>query len=86
MHLLKQGAKPSKPRKERKKYEAAAFIAPVEEEKKEEEEEKKEEEEQPAEEAEEEGEWEDEMPGVVHQDPAAQARYSKRNKSKAQPK
>ena len=79
MHLLKQGAKPSKPRKERKKFAAAEFIPP-------EQEEEKVEEVKLEEEAEEEGEWEDEMPGVVHQDAAAQARYSKRNKSKAQPK
>ena len=77
--MLKQGAKPSKPRKERKKFEAAAFIAPVEEE-------RKEEEVQPVVEEAEEEEWEDDMPGVEHQDAAAQARYSKRNKSKAQPK
>ena len=52
--MLKQGAKPSKPRKERKKFEAAAFIPPQEEE-------NKEPIAQPVEEEAGEEQWEDEM-------------------------
>ena len=79
MHLLKQGAKPSAPRKERKKFAAAAFIPPQEEE-------RKSPREQPVEEAAGEEVWVDEMEEVEYQDAASQAKHSKRNKSKAQPK
>ena len=79
MHLLKQGAKPSKPRKERKTFAAATFIPPqeYEEEKKEEEEEKKEEE----------GEASDkEMAESSFADVTHTLRHSKRNRGQAPPK
>ena len=72
MHLLKQGAKPSKPRKERKKFAIPEFFEPQEEE-----EEKKEEEPE---------ERPDGMDGVFYNDPEVQARQSKRNKGRAPPK
>ena len=65
------GSKALKPRAPRKKYEPAPFIPPVEEEKKEE---KPEEEEA----GDKEDDWEDDMEGVVHDDAAAQANYTKR--------
>ena len=82
MHLLKQGAKPVKPRKERKTFAAAEFVPPQEEE----EEKKKPEEEEVIPPANDEEEWVDDGMEVVYQDAEKQARHSKRNKSKPQPK
>jgi hypothetical protein len=66
LHLLKQGAKPTVPRKERKKFAAAAFV-PAQASGQAEEEEKKEPE--PG-----------EMEGVFYQDPAGEGRQTKRNR------
>ena len=71
MHLLKQGAKPSAPRRERKTFAAAAFEPPIPAPQAEEEEKKEEE--------------PDGMGGVIYTDPEVQARKSKRNKGQAPP-